>query len=171
MASGEFIASISPAEPTGTDYATFDTIEGGSTVPERIGVYDFSGSDEEFMDFACVLLPQYDGGGLTLRIIWSASVGFANHTVWQAAIRRVADDAENLNTSHNYSYQIVEAAAPSAVGEVSYDEITFTDGEQMDDLEAGEKFILRIKRDPAHPNDDMAGDAELHAQDLLIKET
>jgi hypothetical protein len=41
----------------------------------------------------------------------------------------------------------------------------------MDDVDAGESFILRITRDQDHGNDDLAGTFQLLATAIQIRET
>jgi hypothetical protein len=80
---------------------------------------------------------------------------------WGAAIRRLNDDAEDLDSAHTYDYNDTDDTAASASGELSYPTIAFTDGADMDSLADGETFILRVRRNASHANDTMTGDAEL----------
>lgn len=170
MASGNYIARIGPPMPPASLFARWGLVVGGSTPAGNFDIWRFSPSSTEYLDFDCTLLEDYDEGGLTL-FIKTGAASASGVTVWQAAMRRVDDNNENLTTSHSYVHQGVSVTAPTAIGKVSYDEITFTHGAQMDNLLAGEKFILRIKRDPAHEDDSMAAEAYLYAHNLLIQET
>jgi hypothetical protein len=116
-----------------------------------------------------VLSPQYGGGGLTVRIRWSATSATSNAVRWEAAFRRIDDDAEDVDTSHTYDYNGVTATTASASGEVDYTTITFTAGADMDSLAAGESFVLRLRRKADDAADTMTGDAELHA--VMVTET
>ncbi len=173
MASGDSllillpVSSIAPA----TTYATFDTMVGTSTPAESIPVLDFDDTTQEYADFYCVMPEHYDGGGITATIVFSAAEAATDVVEWQLAFRRVADDAEDLDTTaHTYDYNAVVATAPSAVGEVAYDNITFTAGADMDSVVAGDYFILRVTRDPTPSSGtDVTGDASLHA--IHVKET
>lgn len=160
MASGNPVVLQLQRMPPATSFATPAVINGASTPAERINVWNFADAAAAYLDILCVL-KGYAGGGLTLKLFWAASVN-TNNCVWQAAIRRVQDDAEDLDTTaQTYDYNTVTAAAPSAIGEISYDTITFTDGADMDSLADGEQFILRILRDPAHASDNLGGTAQL----------
>lgn len=170
MASGEYVAKIGLPMPPASLFARWGNVVGGSTPAGNFDIWRFSPSSAEYLDFDCVLFEDYDDGGLTL-FVKSGAASASGVTVWQAAIRRVDHNNENLTTSHSYVHQGVSVTAPTAIGEVSYDEITFTHGAQMDFLVAGEKFILRLKRDPAHGDDTMAAEAHLYAHNLLIQET
>jgi hypothetical protein len=133
-------------------------------------VYDFDDTTAEYMDYLCYLLDSYDGGGLTIVLPWSATAATSGAVVWRAAIRRFADDAEDIDASHSYDFNQASAdTAASASGEPSYPTITFTDGADMDSLATGEVFILRVGRLPSDSGDNMTGDAELWTP--IIKET
>ena len=167
MASGDPVVQIIEIMPSETP-AIPDIRTGGTGEAEHTRVWDFDPSTIEYLDFLC-RLHGYGGGGLTFRIFWAASSATTNETRWEIAIRALPDDAEDLDGSHTYAYNAVDATAPSASGELSYDTITFTDGADMDSWADGELAIVRLRRNASHANDDMAGDAELLA--LIGEET
>ena len=173
MASGNTLFSLFPeaGKPPATLYATIDILVGASTPAESIPVLDFDDTTQDYTDFICQMPSNYSGGGITLTIVFSAAEAASDVVAWQAAFRRIADDAEDLDTTaHTYVYHEVIATAPSAVGEVAYDDITFTDGADMDSVVAGDYFILRVTRDPTPSSGtDVTGDASLHA--IHVKET
>lgn len=173
MASGNSLCVFQAMDgiPPTTAYATQDILAGGATPVEAAPVLDFDAATDEYIDFYGVLPQHYAGGGLTLTLVWSASSATSGDVIWGAAFRRINDDAEDIDTTaHSYDFNASAAAtAPSAQGEVSYDNITFTDGADMDSLAAGEMFFLRIRRDADNGSDTMAGDAELHY--VHVKET
>lgn len=156
--------------PPATLYATFDFMVGTSAPVENIPVLDFDDTNIKYMDFYCQMPRNYGAGGLTLKFTWSGAAA-TNAVVWSAAIRRVPDDAEDLDTTvFTYDYNNASAAtAPSAIGETSEDTVAFTDGADMDSTAAGEYFILRIRRVPTDAGDTMVGDASLHS--VEVKET
>lgn len=171
MASGDVVGFIGDIVQPGANYATFDVRVGGSTPAEGVPVYDFDDTTAEYLDLYCAL-NGYGGGGLTVTLDWSATTATSGAVVWGAAIRRVADDAEDVDASHSYDYNNASAdTAASASGERSRATITFSDGADMDSLANGEPFILRVRRNPADGGDDMTGDAELWAWTVTIKET
>jgi hypothetical protein len=160
MASGDSVVQVLEAMPPAASAATIDTRAGGSTPAETVQVIDFDAAADEFRDYKCKL-EGYGGGGLTMTLVWSASTATANDCVWQVAIRRMEDDAEDIDAAHTYLFNTVTATAPSLSGEVSYDNITFTDGADMDSWAEGEVAIVRVGRDADNGSDNMAGDAEL----------
>ena len=145
-----------------------DVRAGGSTPAESAQVWDFDAAADEYMDFLCALVG-YDGGGLTFTLPWSASSASSGGLRWDVGIRRLADDAEDVDASHSYDFNSDTDTAPSASGELSYPTITFTDGADMDSWADGELAVVRVHRDYDHAGDDMTGDAELW--DLIGTET
>ena len=173
MASGDTLLILTPHSnaPPATLFATLDEIVGASTPAENIPVLDFDDTTQEYADFLCVMPEHYGGGGLTIDFMWSAAEAASDVCEWQIALRRIADDAEDLDTTaHTYAYNAVVATAAGTIGEVAYDTITFTDGVDMDSVAAGDYFLLRITRDPSPSSGtDVTGDASLHA--IHVKET
>ena len=107
------------------------------------------------------------GGGLTFRLTSLAATATTGGALIALAIRRLADDAEDVDTAQTYDYNEVRIPAPSASGELTYDTITFTNGADMDNLATGDDFILRMRRrgtdNTATTGDDMAGDLQVLA--------
>ncbi len=173
MATGDTLLILTPLDnsPPATIYATLDMMVGTSAPVESIPVLDFDDTTQEYADFYGVMPSHYDGGGITMTLMFSAAEAASDVVEWQAAFRRVADDAEDLDTTaHTYLFNAVVATAPSVVGEVAYDNITFTNGADMDNVVAGDYFILRVSRDPSPSSGtDVTGDASLHA--VHVKET
>lgn len=160
MASGDPVVQVLEVMPTATSAATRDIRVGGSTPAEHVLVWDFDDSSDEYMDLKCQLRG-YDGGGLTFMLPWSASSATSGGVRWEVGIRRVQDDAEDIDGAHSYDYNAVTDTAPSASGELSYPTVSFTDGADMDSWADGEVAIVRVHRDYDHADDDMSGDAEL----------
>ena len=156
MASGDTVVQILKVMPPATLAATIDYRPGASTPAEQFMVHDFNPSTVEYMDFLCKL-EGYAGGGLTFTMFWSANATGVN-AILSLAIRRIADDAEDVDISHAYSYQNVTDAAPTVEGEVVYTTLSLTDGAQMDNLAEGELFILRFRRRADQGGDTMNSD-------------
>lgn len=155
------------------NFATHDTIAGGSTPVEVVSVLDFDPDASEYSDFKFALPSGYAGGGLTVTIIFSMTSdhdeGTPHKVRWEIGFARIDDDGIAISADHAYDFNGVSATVPSVLTEVSYDSITFTNGADMDSLAAGEMAILRIYRDHDHADDNATGDAEL--QMIMIKET
>jgi hypothetical protein len=164
MASGDILANFRPqdSEPTSSNFATPSVRNGHPTL-----LFD-AATDESTM-FSAMLPPHYDGGGITATLVWSAATATSNNTIWDAAFERIQDDVTDLDSDSFAAVQSVTATAPSASGETSYDDITFTDGAQMDSLAASEAYRLKITRDADNASDTMVGDAELIS--VMLTET
>jgi len=171
MATGETMLAVyaQDAALPATLAAALDIVVGTSTPAENIPVLAYDDTTVEYADWLCWLPRSYGGGGLTLTFGWAAAAA-TNNGVWAAAFRHVPDDAEDLNTTaHTYDYNTTADLTPaSAVGEVVYDTLTFTNGADMDSVVAGSYFILRVKR-PAPSGTKITGDQYLHV--IEIKET
>ena len=173
MATGDSLLLLGPSNgtPPATLYATFGVMDGASTPAEAILILKYDDTTQKYIDFYCVMPEHYDGGGITLTVMFSANDVASDVIEWQAAFRRIADDSEDLDsTAHTYVYNAVVATVPSVIGEVAYDNITFTNGAEMDSVVAGDYFILRVTRDPTPSSGtNAAGNGEIHI--LHMKET
>lgn len=169
MASGDEVVQIRRILYPAANFAQMSQRAGGSTPGERVaGLHLFDAATIEYLDFLC-RLKGYGGGGLTFRLPWSAVSATSGAVRWGIAIRRIADDAEDIDASHSYDYNDVDDTAASASGELSIPTITFTDGADMDSWANGEWAIVRVRRNASHANDTMTGDAELW--DVVGEET
>src|SRR5687768_11338042 len=130
MASGKPVVEVHSYNPTASFPMYPAERAGGSSPFEAYDVWLAKDNIKAYVDVLARLSEDYAGGGLTLTIPWSAAVNTGNAR-WGAAVRRIADDAEDTDTSHTYDYNSVDDAAPSAIGEVAYATITFTNGADM----------------------------------------
>lgn len=167
MASGDTLAVFTALhnQPPTSNFATLDT-------RNNHPVLDFDAAADEEAMFGGFLPNNYAGGGLTVTLVWSASSATSGNTVWQVDIERHSDDDVDLDAdSFGGLNGGGQDLAPSGSGEVSYDDVTFTDGADMDSLAANEAFRLKVRRDAdsTSATDDMAGDAELRK--AIVKET
>ena len=160
MASGAPVVQILEVMPPGASACALGYRAGGSTPAEAVPVYLFDASAIEYLDFKAVLRG-YGGGGLTFYLPWSATSATSGATRWGIAIRRMQDDAEDVDTAQTYDFNEVDDTAATASGELSYPTITFADGADMDSWAEGEVAIVRVRRNASHANDTMTGDAEL----------
>lgn len=170
MASGAIVGIIGEISQPAANIATYDTRTSLTPIAEIIPLIDFDDTIIEVIDFYC-RLEGYAGGGLTITFDWSATSATSGDVRWCVGIRRIEDDAEDMDASHTYDFNEVTDTCASASGERSRASITFTDGVDMDSLANGEPFILRIRRDPTNGADTMTGDAELWHWTVAIKET
>lgn len=166
MASGDTLVSFTALnnEPPASNYATLDT-------RNSIPVLDFNDSTDETAEFGAVMPRNYAGGGVTVTLGWMATdtTVTPHNVVWNAAFKSVSDDADDLDTKAFAAVNAATDAEASASGEVAYTTITFTDGEDMDSVAAGEYFRLKVTRDADNGSDTLTDDAELLF--VEIKET
>lgn len=170
MASGDLVLTVHTIGfPQGSTFPMPTVRLGGSTPQERVPIWSYDAGTIEYLDFVCSL-NGYGGGGLTFTLPWSAASATSGVCRWSIAIRRMQDDAEDVDASQSYAFNEVDDTAASGSGELSYPTITFTDGADMDSWANGETAIVRIRRNASHANDTMTGDAELWAS-WFCKET
>jgi len=162
MASNDTVVVILGSTPPTTVFATQDVRLDGSSPVCAYPVLDFDATTAEYMDYFC-LLQGYDGGGLTLLFRYAMSSAITGGVRIEAAVHRLADDAEDLDTAHTFDYNGVTDTVPNVSGEVGYASVTFTDGADMDSWADGEYAVIRVRRDPANAGDDASGDLELLA--------
>lgn len=159
MASGNTLLLLTPhsAMLPGATAAGLATLAGASTPAEALLRLTFDSATTQYCDWLCKMPAHYAGGGITLRIV-SGAGATTNGYVLGAALRKLDDDAEDIDTtSHSYSFTASSTITPpTAIGEVTYDTIAITSGANMDSVGAGDAFILRLRRDTAAGGDTMA---------------
>lgn len=160
MASGDPVVQILEAVSPQTAFAPYMMRTGGSSPAENVPHWAFDAGTAESTDYVG-LLKGYGGGGLTITLAWMAATATTGVARFGVAFRRLQDDAEDVDTSQTYDFNYVDDTCASASGELSYFNIPFTNGADMDSLADGEMFIMRVTRDAAHANDTMSGDAQL----------
>ncbi len=165
MAAGDSLLMFTALdnEPPDADFATLDTVLTTSTdePDDIIAVLDFDpGSTQEYAGFSRMLPNHYDGGGLTVTLIWTSEATTGN-VKWDAAFKRLADTTNILSET----YSAVNSTTTTTDGtarDINTTVITFTDGADMDSLAAGEYFRMLVTRDSADAADTMnSNDAEL----------
>jgi len=160
VASGQVVVKVNAIQPPATVGAVFGVRTGGSSPAEQVPYYAFDAAADWYLDFFCTLVG-YGGGGLTFRLTGMAATATTGGALMALAIRRLTDDAVDVDTAQTYDYNEVRVPAPSASGELTYDTITFTNGADMDSVANNEDFILRLRRrgsdNTATTGDDMAG--------------
>lgn len=143
MASGDVVAIVMERLFPGSNPATPDVRPGGSTPAESFSVMDYDGTTDEYVDYLCHLLSTVN---LTITHEFMMSSATSGNIEIETGIRRL-DTAEDVDTSHTYSWQ--SSGAVSVPGTSGYPKQTTTahTTSQVDGTVAGEKFILRVRRD------------------------
>lgn len=170
MASGDslFILSGASGTPPAANAASREILAGASTPAEAFIRLAFDDTTDEYWDWHLFMPESYAGGGITITMETMAAAASGTY-VFGLAFRIIADDADDLDTtSHTYDYNDSSAiTAPTAIGETSQDNVTFTDGADMDSVGAGDSFVLRIRCDGSAGSS--VGDCYL--KQLTVKET
>ncbi len=158
--------------PPGTGYATNDIRVGGSSPAEAFAVFSFPDGSDTIMDYHGTAW-KYQGGGLTFKFAFMAGGSVTSGDVrWGAAIRRIADDADDVDASHSYDFNEVTVTTASVNGELKYvATVAFTDGADMDDLAEGERFVLRLRRNGDDGADSMTAAAQVLVGSEVLVET
>lgn len=166
MASGNALAYWDALgnQPVDADFATLDTIltTSADEPDDVVPILDFDpGSTQEYVALAAFMPDHYDGGGLTLTLVWTANVTTGN-VKWDAQLKRQNAGANLLSKTYA-AEQTVTDAAPATARNLEYAVITFTNSE-IDGILKNEYFRLQITRDSADAGDTMnSNDAELIA--------
>jgi len=148
-------------EPTSGSYATLDH-------HNQHVVLDFDQDDEEYAVFAGIMPQNYSGTtGVTVYIHWLTSVTTGD-VDWDVYWELLGDDEQSLDSDGFATANGVDDCAPgSSAYELVIDSIAFTDGADMDSVQAGDGFRLKIRRDAG--SDTATADAMLRF--IEVRET
>jgi hypothetical protein len=173
MASGDSLLSWNALsnEPPDDAIATLDFILTTSTdePDDVVPVLDFDpGATQEYAVFSAHMPAHYDGGGVTLILIWTSEATTGN-VKWDAAFKRYADSTNLLSKTYA-TEQTATTTTDGTARDINTTTITFTNGTQMDSITVEELFHLLVTRDSADSSDTMnSNDAELIS--VYLKET
>ena len=164
MASGDTLLIFTPLhnEPPSSNAATFDT-------RNQHPVLDFDATTNEDAVFSAVMPQHYAGTtGVTVYLHYSMSSAEADTVDWDVCFELIGDqDLDVDGDSFAAVNSVDDTTVPGTSGLVDVVSVAFTDGADMDSVEAGDLFRIKVTRDAY--SDDAAGDAELHA--VEIRET
>jgi|SRR5210317_1246278 len=163
MASGDSLIMFQPwsFSPPATNAAT---IGHRNNHP----VLNFDTTTQWTAYFSGILPRAYGSSGVTVYVHWMAATATSGTIGWDIAFERMSDNTTDLDSDSFATAQTVTAATvPSTAGVVKVTSVAITNGANMDSVNVGDSFRLRIRRDVA--NDTAAGFAQLLA--IEIKET
>jgi len=164
MSSGDSLCRWHPYnnEPTSAIYATLDN-------RNHRPCLDFDLDTNESAVFSDIMPQNYAGTtGVTVYIHYAMSSAEALTVDWDAAFELVGDQDLDVDGDDFAAVNSVDdTTVPGTSGLVDIVSIAFTDGADMDSVEAGDGFRLKITRDAV--SDDAVGDAEIFW--LEIRET
>lgn len=156
MASGDTLVVFHPYnnEPPSANYATLD-------IRNQHPCLDFNDTTNESAVFSSIMPQHYAGTtGVTVYIHYAMSSAEADTIDWDAAFELIGDqDLDIDGDSFADANSADNTTVPGTSGLVDIVSIAFTDGADMDSVEAGDSFRLKVTRDAT--SDDATGDAEL----------
>lgn len=165
MASGNPLFELGPlsAEPPSANVATVGSILTVSAdADEKVTpVLKFDpGSTIEHADFAIVMPPWYDGGGVTLTIFWTTDLASptTESVKWDAIFKSFTADVDDLEIKAFGAApagNTVTSDAPAAGGRIIEATLTVADGSDLDNIAKDEYAHMRIERDSADGGDDL----------------
>lgn len=164
MASGQTLCVFTPLhhEPPTSNYAQLGSRNNRPTL-------EFDPSTAWAAVFSGILPRNYTGGGVTITLIWAAVSATSGNVRWKTSFERIQDGVDNLD-SDSFATAVTGSsdATNGTNGVVKYSTISHTDGSQLDNLAAGERFRVKVERDPT-VSSNMTGNAQLIGVEL--KET
>lgn len=156
MASGDTLARYGPLhnEPTASNAATF-----GTRNQHPILAHD--DTTNEYCMFSDVMPQNYAGTtGVTVYIHYAMATAVADTVDWDAAFELIGDQDQDIDADGFAAVNSVDnTTVPGQAGLVDIVSIAFTDGADMDSIDAGDGFRIKINRDAA--SDDATGDAQI----------
>jgi hypothetical protein len=126
----------------------------------------FDSAELQSTVFEASLPRNYSGNGITIYIHWVSATATNNNVVWTGAFERVNDGSLDIDGDSFASAKTVTSAAAATSGVVITASISFSNSE-IDGLTVGDIFRLKVSRDGADASDNMAGDAQLLAVEVI----
>ncbi len=130
---------------------------------ERHPCLDYSDTVAKVAYFRGHVPVEYTGTDITVTIrnSWSSDTTAANKVRWEAAFERIVSGTTDKDSAGNFAAsRAVSVNVQATQGVNSEITLTFTQA-QADSIAAGELYVIKIRRDVAHADDNSSGDAEL----------
>jgi len=166
MASGDTLVVFTPlhGEPDSDHFPTLDLRN-----DHPVWDFDDSSIDDERLCFSSILPRSYGGNGITVSIHFTMTSATSGNVVWQGWFERMDAGGIDIDSDSFGTPKSTTVAVPATSGQIAVATLSFSDGAETDNLQAGEGFRLEISRDGENASDTAAGDAELLLVEL--KET
>ena len=153
------INNIHSYSPPSSNFATIDT-------RNNHRVLDFDDSTDETAVFDLVMPDDYSGGSVRVNLFFAMSSATADDVVLATAFERIGDEFQNLDSDSFGTEQTQTVTVPSTSGLVKTTETTHLNSE-IDGLQSGEVFRLRVKRLGTDVADTALGDLELLRVEII----
>lgn len=161
MASGNTLSIFTPLsyEPPSSGMATIGIRSGRH-------VLNFDDTTDEYAMFTNVLPQQYGSNGLTAYVHYTtvSATGVGQFVGWKMSFERIGDNILSLDTDSFAYHKVGSGTVPNTLGLVDVVSISFSDGSEIDALQAGEFYRIKLGRDTS--NDNAPGDAQFIALEL-----
>jgi len=139
--------------PPTLNYATRD-------IRNTFPVLDFDDSTDETANFIGLMPQQYRGTDVEVRLFYMMTSATSGDTDWLIYFDRfAAEDADLDSFSYSDATAVVNQTVPGTSGQIGIVSFTVTSGANMDNVVAGDMFVLKVTRDASA--DTASGDAEL----------
>ena len=122
-------------------------------------IAEFPAGVETSIDFILVMPQHYAGGGVDNVLIWSMAIATSGDVDWSTSFERVGVGQQNLDQD-GFAAGVSNLNNPVPAATLTAEtQISHTDGAQIDSIQVGELFRLRVTR---LATDQAAGHAQLH---------
>jgi hypothetical protein len=126
-------------------------------------VLTFDDTTDESAIWSGAMSEDYDGSAaVDVIVVSTAATATSGSVGWEVSIERVANAGTDVDADSFDTAQTVSAAVSGTSGIATYATVAFADQTEMDGLQAGEYFRLKLTRD-ASVASDHTGDAEVYA--------
>jgi len=162
MASGDLLGVFFPQdnEAPSTANALF-AIKSASGRPLLRFINATGGLTGRRAIFSSAMPNYYAGGGLVVRVFFSASVDTGSVDIGLEFERVVSDTTVANAATWSTQALTTNVGVPVTAGVIKHADLSISDGAQMASIVAGDLFRFRIQRDS--DTDTMAGDLEIYA--------
>lgn len=123
---------------------------------------DFDDSSDENAVFSAIMPQAYNGNGVTVYLHYAMSTATSGDVIWNVAFERIGDQQQDIDSDSFAAAQTSGAVTvPGTSGLIDVCSVAFTHGAQIDSIESGDGFRIKVTRDADNEDDDAEGDAEL----------
>lgn len=170
MASGQSLADLFAefSRPPDANSATYDIVQGAATPKEQLPVLLYDAATVEYTDFEFFMPANYAGGGVTVDLEFSmvSDTNNAHQVVVGLAFNILT--AINIGSALTYTFTDGNTTIQSNAKQSKKLTIVITHA-NIGSPAAGNRMIVRVRRNATSGTDDATGDMRLHG--LHIKET
>lgn len=147
--------------PANNGYSDFNNTQAAPDFRNQHFVVAFDDTQDEYWIFEGLMPSWYDGGSIRTTLHWLGATATTGDVIWYIAFERILAGTTDIDSDSWDTEQggATDATEPTS-GETEQMAFQLTQA-QCDDIAAGEPFRLRVRRNSAHADDDMVGDAQL----------